>query len=261
MNNEQIKKAADMLYQAEKSRVPIELITFQYPDATAEDAYNIQLKYVEKRLADDNVKIIGKKIGLTSEAMRIMVGVDEPDYGHLFDDMYYEMDVVIDMSEMLAPKIESEIAFVLNKELKGPGVKVTDVIEATAGIMPSFEIIDSRFKDPKIKFEDTVSDNGSSARLVLGTNMTDIKSIDLRTTGLVLEKNGKIIDTAAGAAVMGNPAVAVAWLANKLYKYGISLKPGEVILSGSLTKAYEIKPGDVFTATFAGLGAVKAVFK
>ncbi len=261
MNNEQIKKAADMLYQAEKSRVPIELITFQYPDATAEDAYNIQLKYVEKRLADDNVKIIGKKIGLTSEAMRIMVGVDEPDYGHLFDDMYYEMDVVIDMSEMLAPKIESEIAFVLNKELKGPGVKVTDVIEATAGIMPSFEIIDSRFKDPKIKFEDTVSDNGSSARLVLGTNMTDIKSIDLRTTGLVLEKNGKIIDTAAGAAVMGNPAVAVAWLANKLYKYEISLKPGEVILSGSLTKAYEIKPGDVFTATFAGLGAVKAVFK
>lgn len=261
MNNEQIKKAADMLYKAEKSRVPVELISVQYPGAAAEDAYNIQLKYVEKRLSDDNVKIIGKKIGLTSEAMRIMVGVDEPDYGHLFDDMYYEMDVVIDVSEMLAPKIESEIAFVLNKELKGPGVKVTDVIEATAGVMPSFEIIDSRFKDPKIKFEDTVSDNGSSARLVLGTNITDIKSVDLRTTGLVLEKNGKIIDTAAGAAVMGNPAVAVAWLANKLHKYGISLKPGEVILSGSLTKAYEIKPGDVFTATFAGLGTVKAVFK
>jgi 2-keto-4-pentenoate hydratase len=193
--------------------------------------------------------------------MRAMVNVDEPDYGHLFDDMYYEMEVPIDVSQMFAPKIESEIAFVLNKELKGPGVKVTDVIEATAGVIPSFEIIDSRFKDPKIKFEDTVSDNGSSARLVLGTNITDIKSVDLRTAGLVLEKNGKIIDTAAGAAVMGNPAVAVAWLANKLYKYGITLKPGEIILSGSLTKAYEAKPGDVFTATFSGLGAVKAIFK
>lgn len=143
MNNEQIKQAAQMLYQAEKSRIPVELISVAYPEATAEDAYNIQLKYVEKRLQQDNVKIIGKKIGLTSEAMRTMVGVNEPDYGHLFDDMYYEMDVVIDMSEMLAPKIESEIAFVLNKELKGPGVKVTDVIEATAGVMPSFEIIDS----------------------------------------------------------------------------------------------------------------------
>ncbi|MEL7569591.1 MAG: 2-keto-4-pentenoate hydratase [Eubacteriaceae bacterium] len=261
MNNEQIKKAADMLYQAEKTRIPVDLISAQYPEATAEDAYNIQLKYVERRIADDKVKIIGKKIGLTSEAMRIMIGVDEPDYGHLFEDMYYEMEVPIDISQMLAPRIESEIAFVLCKELKGPGVKVTDVIEATAGVISSFEIIDSRFNDPKIKFVDTVSDNGSSARVILGTNITDIKSVDLRTTGLVLEKNGKIIDTAAGAAVLGNPAVAVAWLANKLYKYGISLKPGEIILSGSLTKAYEIKPGDVFTATFAGLGAVKAVFK
>jgi len=261
MNNEQINQAAEMLYKAEKTRVPIDLITVQFPDVNAEDAYNIQLKYTEKRLSDDKVKIIGKKIGLTSEAMRAMVNVDEPDYGHLFDDMYYEMEVPIEVSSMLAPKIESEIAFVLKKELKGPGIKVTDVIEATAGVIPSFEIIDSRFNDPKIKFEDTVADNGSSAKLILGTNITDLKSVDLRTTGLVLEKNGKIIDTAAGAAVMGNPAVAVAWLANKLYKYGITLKPGEIILSGSLTRAYEIKPGDTFTATFGGLGTVKAVFK
>lgn len=260
MNSQQIMEIADMLYYAEKTRTPMDLITSQYPDINAEDSYKIQLSYVDKRIKNDEATIIGKKIGLTSEAMRIMVNVDEPDYGHLFDDMYYEMDVMIDTTSMIQPKIEPEIAFILKKELKGPGVKVSDVIEATAGVMPSFEIIDSRLNG-KIKFEDTVADNGSSAKLVLGTQMVNIKQIDLRTTGLVFEKNGKIIDTAAGASVMGNPAVAVAWLANKLYSYGISLKPGEIILSGSLTKAYDIKPGDIYTATFGGLGIVKAVFK
>lgn len=260
MNSQQIMEIADMLYYAEKTRTPMDLITSQYPDINAEDSYKIQLSYVDKRIKNDEVTIIGKKIGLTSEAMRIMANVDEPDYGHLFDDMYYEMDVMIDTNSMIQPKIEPEIAFILKKELKGPGVKVSDVIEATAGVMPSFEIIDSRLNG-KIKFEDTVADNGSSAKLVLGTQMVNIKQIDLRTTGLVFEKNGKIIDTAAGASVMGNPAVAVAWLANKLYYYGISLKPGEIVLSGSLTKAYDIKPGDIYTATFGGLGTVKAVFK
>lgn len=260
MNSQQIMEIADMLYYAEKTRTPMDLITSQYPDINAEDSYKIQLSYVDKRIKNDEATIIGKKIGLTSEAMRIMANVDEPDYGHLFDDMYYEMDVMIDTASMIQPKIEPEIAFILKKELKGPGVKVSDVIEATAGVMPSFEIIDSRLNG-KIKFEDTVADNGSSAKLVLGTQMVNIKQIDLRTTGLVFEKNGKIIDTAAGASVMGNPAVAVAWLANKLYSYGISLKPGEIILSGSLTKAYDIKPGDIYTATFGGLGIVKAVFK
>jgi 2-keto-4-pentenoate hydratase len=251
---------AEKLYRAEKTYTPIHLITSQYPDITAEDAYRIQLSYVDKRLKNDGVTIIGKKIGLTSEAMRIMVNVDEPDYGHLFNDMYYEIDVEIDTSNMIQPKIEPEIAFILKKELKGPGIKVTDVIEATAGVMPSFEIIDSRL-DGKIKFEDTVADNGSSAKLILGNQMADIKYVDLRTTGLVFEKNGKIIDTAAGAAVMGNPAVAVAWLANKLYFYGISLKPGEIILSGSFTKAYDIQPGDIYSATFGRIGMVKALFK
>lgn len=260
MNSQQIMEIADMLYYAEKTRTPMDLITSQYPDINAEDSYKIQLSYVDKRIKNDEATIIGKKIGLTSEAMRIMANVDEPDYGHLFDDMYYEMDVMIDTASMIQPKIEPEIAFILKKELKGPGVKVSDVIEATAGVMPSFEIIDSRLNG-KIKFEDTVADNGSSAKLVLGTQMVNIKQIDLRTTGLVFEKNGKIIDTAASASVMGNPAVAVAWLANKLYSYGISLKPGEIILSGSLTKAYDIKPGDIYTATFGGLGIVKAVFK
>jgi 2-keto-4-pentenoate hydratase len=260
MTNEQIMEIADMLYHAEKTYTPIQLLTSQYPNITAEDSYRIQLSYTEKRLKNDGATIIGKKIGLTSEAMRIMANVDEPDYGHLFDDMYYEMDVVIDTSNMIQPKIEPEIAFILKKELKGPGIKVSDVIEATAGVMPSFEIIDSRLNG-RIKFEDTVADNGSSAKLILGNQMIDIKQVDLRTAGLVFEKNGKIIDTAAGAAVMGNPAVAVAWLANKLYAYGISLKPGEIILSGSLTKAYDIQPGDIYTATFGSIGIVKALFK
>jgi 2-keto-4-pentenoate hydratase len=259
MNQEQIKQAAQMLYDAEKNCKPIDLLSKQFPGIDPEGAYAVQLEYVRLRREKDGAIDIGKKIGLTSKAMQKFAGVDEPDYGHLFSDMYVEMDVPIEVGKMLAPKIETEIAFIMKKELQGPGVKATDVLEATAGIIASFEIIDSRYNE-QIKFEDTVADNGSSARLVVGTQIVDVKSVDMRHMGIVIEKNGEIIDSAAGGAVMGNPAVAVAWLANKVAAYGVKLMPGDIVLSGSVAAAYPAAPGDVFRATFDGLGAVQAKF-
>jgi len=261
MKPEHIKEAAELLFRASAELKPIgEALTVKYPDITIEDAYQIQLENVNAKLRAGQV-IVGKKIGLTSRAMQNMLGVPEPDYGHLFDDMVGEEEFPISLSTLLQPKVEAEIAFILKDELRGPGVTLTKVLQATEGVIPSFEIIDSRIKDWKIKIQDTVADNASSAMVILGSSLVPVKEVDLKHIGMVLEKNGEIIDTAAGAAALGHPALAVAWLANKLAQYDLSLKPGEIILSGSLTKAYEITGNDIFVATFNGLGKVKAVFK
>lgn len=260
MNSEQIKQAAAALYEAERKVEPILPLTEMYSDITTEDAYKIQLENISKKV-QQGYKIVGKKIGLTSRGMQQMLGVPEPDYGHILNNMVGEEEVPIKISSFLKPKIEAEIAFILKEELKGPGVTVSQVIQATEGVMPVFEIVDSRVKDWKIKIQDTVADNASSAMIVLGSNLVPVKDLDLKHIGMVLEKNGRIIDTAAGAEVLGNPVIAVAWLANKLGEFGISLKPGEIILSGSLTKAYELEKNSVFTATFDRLGRVKAIFE
>ncbi|KZL93617.1 2-keto-4-pentenoate hydratase [Clostridium magnum] len=260
MNQEQIKEAAAALYEAEEKVQPITALTDVYPDITTDDAYKIQIENIARKV-QQGYRIVGKKIGLTSKGMQQMLGVPEPDYGHILDNMVGEEEVPIKISSFLKPKIEAEIGFILKDELKGPGVTVAQVLQATEGVMPVFEIVDSRVKDWKIKIQDTVADNASSAMIVLGSNLVSVKDLDLKHIGMVLEKNGKVIDTAAGAEVLGNPAIAVAWLANKLGEYGISLKPGEIILSGSLTKAYEFDEKCVFTATFDRLGRVKAVFE
>jgi len=257
---EQIKKAANTLFGAGNELEPIQALTEVYPEITIDDAYKIQLENIQKKV-NLGREVIGKKIGLTSRAMQKMLGVSEPDYGHLMDDMVGEEELPISLSKLLQPKVEAEITFVLKEELKGPGVTLARVLQATEGVIPSFEIIDSRVKDWKIKIQDTIADNASSAMVILGSQLVPVKDVDLNHMGMVLEKNGQIIDTAAGAEALGHPALAVAWLANKLAEYDISLKPGEIILSGSLTKAYEITGNDVFTATFSGLGKVKVVFK
>ena len=261
MKQEEVLKIAQLLYTSEKEIMPIsEPLTQSYPQITVEDAYKIQLANVKRRLEEGAI-VIGKKIGLTSVPMQQMLGVPEPDYGHLLDNMIVDEEIAINANSLLQPKVEAEIIFVLKKELKGPGVTLAQVLQATEGVFPAFEIIDSRIKDWKIKIEDTVADNASSALFIIGSQMVSIKDLNLKYVGMVLEKNGSIIDTAAGAAVLGHPAIAVAWLANKLAEYDISLKPGELILSGSLTKAYEVKSGDVFTATFGNIGRVKATFE
>jgi len=251
-----IKAVATDLYAAEKNVAPLDALTTTYPEITIEQAYEVQLRGVEMRCAQDARRIVGKKIGLTSVAMQKLLGVNEPDYGHLFDHMLVMEGVAISRSELLLPKVEGEVAFVLKRALKGPGITIADVLRATDGVMASIEIVDSRIRDWKIKLPDTIADNASSARFVLGSRLVPVENLDLRLIGMVFEKNGEIISTGAGAAVWGHPAASVAWLANRLSAFDISLEEGEIILSGAVTAAVDAQAGDFFHIAFQGLGTV-----
>jgi len=254
-----ISQLAAALYEAEKSTVPVATLTDQY-QLTNDEAYAIQLEGMKLRLADGH-RIVGKKIGLTSKAMQNALGVFEPDYGYIADYMMgYEGEAVA-LGELIAPKVEPEIAFVLKEDLQGPGITVADVLRATAGIMPAIEIIDSRVKGWKIKIQDTIADGASIGRVILSGKLTPIEDIDMRYMGLVLTKNGEVVATAAGAVVLGHPANAVAWLANKLAQYNIGLKKGEIIMSGSFTAACPVADGEHVTCHFDRIGSVSAYFK
>ena len=255
-----IEKFAAQLAQAETTQVGIDPLTVVDPEITVDEAYYIQLENIKKKLSEGQ-KIVGKKIGLTSVAVQKMLGVDEPDYGHLLDSMVVENGGTIDTKTMLQPKIEGEIAFILKKDLKGPNVTAVDVIQATDYVLPALEIVDSRVQDWKIKLQDTVADNASSGLYVLGGKPTKLEDIDLELLGMVLSQNGEMVNTGVGAAALGNPATCVAWLANRLADYDISLKAGEVILSGALSGMVVAKSGDSFTARFAHLGQVSVNFK
>lgn len=254
-----IQKCAETLRRAEIEHKAIPPLKERYAELSMEDAYRVQLANVEARTTAGE-RIIGKKVGLTSKAMQHFLGVDEPDFGHLFDSMLFDQETPLPLSRFLQPKVEAEIAFIMGETVIGPGITAADILRASAAVVPAFEVVASRIADWKIKIEDTIADNGSSAALVLGSRLCPTDAVDLKYVGMVLEKNGAIIDTAASAAVLGHPAQAVAWLANRLGRMGICLAKGEIVLSGALTKAYEVAPGDVFTATFGGLGRVKAVF-
>lgn len=253
------KEIADELFEAEQARKPIAPLGETDPSFGVSDAYAVQMLNVERRLASGRT-VVGKKVGLTSKAMQTMLGVDTPDYGHLLDDMTFLEDEPISAGSFIQPRIEAELAFVLGEDLQGPGVTFVDVLRATEGIMPAFEIIDSRIVDWRIGIQDTIADNGSSAGLILGSRMWPVSVCNLKYIGLVLERQGVVIDTAAGAAVLGHPANAVVWLANTMGSLGIPLRRGEILLAGSFTKAYPAKAGDVFTAHFGDLGSVKATF-
>ena len=254
------KAIAEQLYQAEKNATPIDPLTETYPGLTVEQAYAIQLEGVAIRRERDSRKVIGKKIGLTSIAMQKLIGVDEPDYGHLFDHMLVSEGEPILCSRLLQPKVEGEVAFVLNKRLQGPGVTIAEVLRATEGVMASIEIVDSRVRDWKIKLADTIADNASSARFVVGSRLVCPGEVDLRLLGMVFEKNGEVVNTGAGAAVLGHPAASVAWLANKLGKFAIALEEGEIILSGAVTAAVDARAADCFLISFQGLGTVGVRF-
>jgi len=259
MDQNRMKALAEMLLAAEQSQKPIPPLTESDPGISVEEAYRIQLLVMGMKKSRGQV-VVGKKIGLTSLAMQNMLGVKEPDYGHILDGMVVMEAEKILTTDLIKPRIEGELAFVLKEDLQGPGVTLTEVIRCSEGVIPSLEIIDSRIVDWKIKLPDTVADNASSARIVLGGTITSLHSLDLRTVGMVLEKNGEAVATAAGAAVLGHPAQAVAWLANKLAAYDITLRKGEVILSGSLTAAMPIGAGDFVRADFGPLGDVKTKF-
>lgn len=254
-----IQTMAKALAEAEHTKQPIAPLTETYGNITVADAYSVQLSQIRQKV-DAGANIEGLKIGLTSKAMQEMLNVYTPDYGFILDTMLYDEFEGLSTESFIQPKVEFEIAFVINKELKGPNVTVQDVIDATAYVVPAIEVIDSRIADWKIKFEDTVADNGSSAGAILGKKRTLLEDIeDIANIRMVVKKNGEFLDEATSSAVLGNPLNAVVWLANELSEYDISVKPGMFVLSGALSKAVPFEAGDEFEADFGVLGKVNAI--
>jgi 2-keto-4-pentenoate hydratase len=225
---------------------------------TTQDAYAIEMRSLKDR-TDNGEKAVGWKIGLCSKAVQQAFGFDAPIYGYLLDTMVAPEGEPIPIDRLFSPMIEGEICFVLKDDLKGPGVDVAKVLAATAGVMPAIEIPDSRFEGKK-KIENMISDNTGAARVALGGQLTPVAEIDLRLVGMAMERNGEVVATGAGAAVLGNPALPVARLANKFAEYGMGLSAGDFIMSGSLIAPVPAEAGDLFRATFDRLGFVNAFF-
>lgn len=255
-----ITQIATELYLAEKHTTPVQRFVDRFPELDEALAYQVQEALIEIKCKEEQTKRVGRKLGLTSKAKQIMMGVHEPSYGVLLESMQLFAGEPISLSPLIHAKAEPEIAFIFNKEVKGPSVSVADVLAATEFVAPAIEIIDSRFHGFSFTLADAVADNSSSARFIIGDRFYAPDQVDLKLMGMVFKKNGEVVSTGAGAAVMGHPARAVAWMANRLYKIGQSIKPGEVVLSGSLSGAVSIAPGDQFTASFDGIGSVEAVF-
>lgn len=254
-----IEPLGDELFDALRGARMVAPLTERFPQLTLEDSYRIQQRLLSRR-QQDGEKIIGKKIGVTSQAVMDMLKVNQPDFGQLTDRMVVNQGESVDMATLIQPKAEGEIAFVLKHDLVGPGVTVADVLRATEGVMACFEIVDSRIRDWKIKIQDTVADNASCGVFVLGDRMVDVRDLDLYTTGMVLEKNGRVVGTGAGAATMGSPVIAVAWLANTLGRLGMRLQAGEVILSGALSAMVPVAAGDMLRMSLAGIGSCSIRF-
>ena len=251
--------AAAELADAEKKAKQIRPLTETYPSIDVEDAYAVQQIQIDEKVAAGQI-VRGHKIGLSARAMQQMLGVDEPDFGHLLDGMFVADLGTIDSSVLCQPHAEFEIAFVLGATLPGQGCTVADVLRCAEFVAPSIEVIDTRIRDWKIKLCDTIADKASSARVVLGAHAKSPADLDLRTVGCVGRVNGEIVATGTGGAVLGHPAAAVAWLANRLHAFGVVLEAGEVIIPGSCTQAIEVNPGDVVRADFDGLGHVAVCF-
>jgi 2-keto-4-pentenoate hydratase len=251
--------AAD-LAQAQRSRIPIAPLTEGNRDIDVVDAYEIQLINIRQRVAE-GARVVGHKVGLSSEAMQKMMNVDEPDYGHLLDEMQVYEDRPVKAANYLYPRVEVEVGFILADDLPGAGCTQADVLAATAAFAPAIELIDSRIKDWKITLCDTIADNASSAGWVLGEARVSPKDIDIKSIDAVLTRNGDVVAKGRSDAVLGNPVSAVAWLARKVEGFGVRLTAGDIVLPGSCTKAFDATPGDDFVADFAGLGSVHLSFE
>ncbi len=260
MDQTRITELGDELYAAMCERRTVAPLTEREPDITIDDAYHISLRMLERRLADGE-RVIGKKIGVTSKAVQDMLDVRQPDFGYLTDRMIYGSGEAMPISErLIAPRAEGEIAFILKRDLEGPGVTNAQVLAATECVMPCFEIVDSRIRDWQIRIQDTVADNASCGLFVLGDAALSPRKLDLATCGMVMEKNGEICATGAGAAALGSPVNCVAWLANTLGRFGIKLEAGEVILSGSLVPLQPVAAGDFVHVSVGGLGTASVRF-
>ncbi|RSM72845.1 2-keto-4-pentenoate hydratase [Kibdelosporangium aridum] len=248
--------AADRLYAAERDRSPIAPLIQDYPGIDAVDSYEIQLHNIRRRARP----VLGHKVGLSSEAMQQMMGVNEPDYGHLLDDMALAENVPVDAGKYCYPRVEVEVGFILGADLPGEGCTEEDVLAATSFLAPAIELIDSRIVDWNIKLPDTIADNASSAGFVLGAARVRPSDVDVRDIDAVLWRNGSEVAKGRSDAVLGNPATAVAWLAGKVACFGVRLQAGHIVLPGSCTRAIDARPGDTFRAEFSGLGDVSLTF-
>jgi 2-keto-4-pentenoate hydratase len=254
-----VREAAQRLLLAYDKGEPITPLIESYPGAGVTDAYRIQQEQVRHWIeTGDRVK--GHKVGLSSAAMQQQMGVDQPDYGHLLSGMFHLEHRPIDASTFLQPRIEPEIAFVLGERLSGPGVTVADAIRAVDFVLPALEIVDSRIENWRISIVDTIADNASSGGVVLGSKPTALSGVDLAATGCVLRFGDEAVATGTGGAVLGSPINALVWLANTIGPLGVDLEPGHVVLPGSMTRAFDVRPGDTVVADMGELGSVKAVF-
>lgn len=251
--------AAD-LARAERSRESIAPLTSVNPGIDVVDAYEIQLINIRQRVAR-GARVLGHKVGLSSVAMQQMMGVDEPDYGHLLDEMEVFEDTPVKTGNYLYPRVEVEVGFILANDLPGAGCSEEDVLAATEALAPAIELIDTRITDWKIALCDTIADNASSAGFVLGRARVSPADIDVKTIDAVLTRNGEVIAQGRSDAVLGNPVSAVAWLARKVDSFGVRLRKGDIVLPGSCTRAIDARPGDEFVADFTGLGSVRLSFE
>jgi 2-oxo-3-hexenedioate decarboxylase len=254
-----IEKLAKHCEDAEVNAVEITKITDDYPEMTYEDAYDIQWTARANKEAKGH-KIVGMKMGLTSQAKMKQMGVPNPCYGYLADYFSYGDGAQIEYDKLIHPKVEAEIAFVLKDDLTGPGCHIGDVLAATDFVMPAVEVIDSRYKDFKFDLKSVIADNSSSSRYVTGGQARSVDGLDLKTLGVVMEINGEIVQLGAGAAVLGHPATSIAMLANMMGERGEVLKAGTYILSGAITAAVSVNKGDNVTVKFQHLGTVSFKF-
>ncbi|MBO0854147.1 MAG: 2-keto-4-pentenoate hydratase [Nocardia sp.] len=244
---------------AERDREPIDPLVSRYPAIDVVDAYEVQLINIRKRVAA-GAKVIGHKVGLSSKAMQEMMGVDEPDYGHLLADMQVFEDQPVDTAGYLFPRVEVEVGFVLGADLPGEECTEADVLAATVAYAPAIELIDTRIKNWKIALCDTIADNASSAGWVLGRERVAPDRLDIKAIDATLTRNGEVVAQGRSDAVLDDPTTAVAWLARKVASFGVRLTAGDIVLPGSCTRAIDARPGDDFHAEFAGLGSVRLRF-
>jgi 2-oxo-hept-3-ene-1,7-dioate hydratase len=260
-----ITMLAKRLYDARKNRTQVSHFSLEYPEMTIEDGYSIQREWVKLELADGHT-IKGRKIGLTSRAMQLAAQITEPDYAPLMSDMFFETGSDIAIDQFIKPRIEVELAFILSKPLKGPGITMYDVLNATDYVVPALEIIDARIEqfdsETKVmrKVFDTISDFAANAGIVLGGLPVKPNAVDLRWVGALLYKNSVIEETGLAAGVLNHPATGAAWLANKIAPYDEQLNAGDVVLSGSFTRPVGVSKGDVFLADYGPLGNISCSF-
>ncbi len=239
--------------------MPLPPLSQDYPTLTPAQAYAIQSAWLDLKLAR-GARIIGRKIGLTSRAMQELLGVDQPDYGFLLDSMAVSSGSTLSRTDFLLPRIEPEIAFWLAKDLKGPGITVAAVLAATRGVSPALELVDSRIAKWQIKLPDTIADNASSARVIVSEQIVPLDGLDLAAETVTLTRNGVEVGSGNGAAVLGHPAEAVAWLANKLAEYDIAIATGQLVLPGAMCAAATVAAGETYRAVFTSIGEISVRF-